>query len=406
MTNDSSRRGMFAGTDQALFVAVFTRKLRSAGLEIPLSATRRSAAALELIGPRIHLSDLYWALRISLVERREDLALFDRVFDAVFSSEFTPRGENKRPSGASGSGDTEQKLRVETNASVITGAGLAWSSMPSVVEDEGDDDGDEEDDDETLLPELRPSAENPLVDRPFDLLDEAELIEAGQRLESAMQQWPTRRSRRRQPWSSGSSLDLRTTLRRSMRTGGEPVSFATTRPRHRLRRVVVLVDVSGSMESFARSYLHLTRALTVAGRAEVFAFGTELTRITPALKHRSPVEAIDLATAEVVDRFGGTRIAHNVSAFLRHPRWSGLARGAIVVIASDGWDADNPDDLAAAMTRLKRLAHRVVWVNPRMAAAEFEPRAGAFAAAMPHCDAVVSGHSVAAIDDLVSAIVA
>ncbi len=389
-----------------MFVSSFAAKLRSAGIPTPLSAIERSAASLDLIGPTIRMTDLYWALRVSFVTRQEDLELFDRVFDAVFSSEFSPRGESRRQrQGTPGAGNTEHKLRLSPLGSAITGAGLNWSSQPSIVDD--DDDDDESDaEEETLLPELAPSDDATDVDRPFDLLDEQELVEAGRSIERAMADWPMRRSRRVRIGRKGRRPDLRSSLRQSMRSGGEPLTLMARSPRQRPRRVVVIVDVSGSMESFARSYLHLTRALAIAGHAEVFAFGTSLTRITTALRHRSPIEAVDMASELVVDRFGGTRIAANIRHLLRHPHWSGLLRGAVVVVASDGWDTDLPEALDAQMEKLSRIANRVVWVNPRSAATGFEPLVGAMVAAMPHCDAVVSGHSVGAMDELVAAIVA
>ncbi len=154
---------------------------------------------------------------------------------------------------------------------------------------------------------------------------------------------------------------------------------------------MVLVDVSGSMQTFVRPYLHLTRALVMAGRAEVFAFATDLTRITASLRLRSPAEAIDRASAEVGDRFGGTRLATNIRQLLNHRRWGTLVRGAIVVIASDGWDTDPPAELDRQMLKLARRAHRVVWLNPRSAAPGYEPLVGSMSAALPHCSVLPFG---------------
>ena len=137
----------------------------------------------------------------------------------------------------------------------------------------------------------------------------------------------------------------------------------------------MVVDVSGSMETFARACLPVARALTMNPQvqAEVFAFATDLTRITASLRHRSPVEAIERASTEVGDRFGGTRVATSLATLVRHRWWRGLVRGAVVIIVSDGWDTDPPAELARHLGRLQRLAHRIVWVNPRLAADGYEP---------------------------------
>ena len=164
----------------------------------------------------------------------------------------------------------------------------------------------------------------------------------------------------------------------------------------------MLCDVSQSMQAHATALLHLMRAATLALDAEVFAFSTSLTRLTPVLAHRSPEVAIDTATAAVVDRFGGTRIATNVRALLRS-RHGDATRGAIVVVASDGWDSDPPESLAAAMERLRRQSHRVVWLNPRAGGPGFEPRVGSMAAALPSCDRLLPARS---FRDLADALVA
>ncbi len=148
------------------------------------------------------------------------------------------------------------------------------------------------------------------------------------------------------------------------------------------------------MQSYAAPHLHLVRALATAGRAEVFAFSTELTRLTAAVRRRSPEDAIERATAEVGDRFGGTRIASSLTRLARHPVWGGLVRGAIVVIVSDGWDSEPPERMADAMARLARRSHRIVWVNPRAAAADFQPAVASMAAALTWCDDLVASQSV------------
>ncbi len=395
--------GLFAGVDRALFVVALAQRLRRVGLGATFSSVTKCSAAIECLGP-LTRDDLYWATRISFVAHHDEIDRFDAVFGAVFDAtlDTQPSRGRRLPPLRATDDDRLVSIRMSDDTDSEWGKGLPWATLPSTTIA---DDHDDDDDDVSFLPERLPSELAHLADTPFDLLDERELAIIGALIERSMHRWPARRTRRRRRANHGRHTELRSSLRRALRTGGEPMRLDRSRNRHQPRRVVALVDVSGSMESFARAYLHLTRALAVDGRAEVFAFATELTRITPSLRRRSPTEAIDRASADVGDRFGGTRLASAVAALLANDRWCGLTRGAIVVIASDGWDTDPPADLDRAMRRLGRLAHRVVWINPRAAAPDYRPLVGAMAAALPHCDAFVSGHSLSAIDDLLVAIV-
>ena len=203
---------------------------------------------------------------------------------------------------------------------------------------------------------------------------------------------------------------MRRTLRGSLRTGGDPIRLARRRRRIVRRRLVLLCDISGSMEPYARAYLQfLTSAAGTGvhaggGRTEAFVFATRLTRLTRALASRNPERAIQRAAAAAPDWSSGTRIGDALKTFNdRHGR-RGMARGAVIVILSDGWERGDPTLVGREMERLARLAHRIVWVNPRVAAAGFAPRAGGMVAALPHCDALVSGHSLEALDEVVEAI--
>ena len=200
---------------------------------------------------------------------------------------------------------------------------------------------------------------------------------------------------------------MRRTLRGSMRTAGDPIRLARRRRRVVPRRVVMLCDISGSMEPYARAYLQfLTCAAGSGPNAEAFVFATRLTRLTRALRSRSPERAIQRAAAAAPDWSSGTRIGDALKSFNdRHGR-RGMARGALVVILSDGWERGDPALVAREMERLSRLAYRIVWVNPRVGASEFSPQAGGMAAALPHCDALVSGHSLEALEEVVEAIAA
>jgi uncharacterized protein with von Willebrand factor type A (vWA) domain len=219
-----------------------------------------------------------------------------------------------------------------------------------------------------------------------------------------------RPSRRRRPAPGGrGALDLRRTVRRSMRTGGEVLRPARAEPGERPRRLVLLVDVSGSMEPYARAltrFAHAALAARRRGRVEVFALGTRVTRITRELSTHDPDRALRHAADVVADWSGGTRLGDGLRRF--NDRWGvrGLARGAVVVILSDGWDRGDPVVLGDELARLRRVAHRVVWVNPLKASPGYAPLAGGMAAALPHLDEFVEGHSVASLEALAAVVAA
>jgi uncharacterized protein with von Willebrand factor type A (vWA) domain len=294
-------------------------------------------------------------------------------------------------------------LQRSTDDSAATSTTLPWATLPAAG-DTDDDDLGLDDDDHIGLPELQPADVAAEMDRPFDLLDERELERIGAWLEASMNDWPQRRSRRHRPASTGGRIALRRTMRSAMRTGGDVVTLLRNRPQLRPRPVVVLLDVSGSMESYARIYLHLIRPLARAHRAEVFAFATELSRITPAIRHRTSADVIDHMNTVVGDRFSGTRLASSIATLLHHRTWSASLRGAVVLICSDGWDSDEPVALERAMRRVSLLAHRVVWVNPRAAGEGFEPLTRGMSAAHPYCDSFLAGNTARSRSDVVAAL--
>jgi uncharacterized protein with von Willebrand factor type A (vWA) domain len=398
---------LFAGVDRAVFAASFAQKLRNARVDVAFTAIEHCSQALEAVGP-LTLNDLYWLCRVSYVTRQNQLEDFDRVFDAIFEPATGRVSADRRgQQNADPSSEDERLMPLRRlDADLATeAASVPWATLPSVTLDSPPDDDDERLDEESTIPELRPSGLDVAMGRPFDMLDEAELQRVGELLESVMPNWPQRRSRRCQTTHSRGPIEMRRTFRRAMRTGGDVVSMVHTKPRLRPRRVVVLLDVSGSMESYARAYLHLLRPLAINHHGEIFAFATDLTRITASVRHRSATEAIEQVTSVVGDRFAGTRVATSLRTLLRHRTWSTLVRGAVVVICSDGWDADDPELLERSMRRLSLLAHRVIWVNPRVAAKDFEPRTAGMAAALPYCDEFLAGNTANATRDVIDAII-
>ncbi|MFF5180632.1 VWA domain-containing protein [Micromonospora sp. NPDC000316] len=368
---------LLRGIDRAAFAVAFTARLRRAGVPAGLTDVDAFVRALDVSPPR-SMSTLYWTARISLVRRHADLAAFDRVFAAVFADAPPLPPPNRSVAPAGDRDDVHVPVPADA-ADDGPGGGLPWATLPPAVAHSP------ESDTALRLPERRPSALAGLAERPFDELDATQVTMLGDALRAAVVAWPTRRTRRHAVSPTGRRIALRATINRARRTGWEPVEIVRERAVRRPRRVVLLCDVSESMRAQATAYLHLMRAFAVVAEAEVYAFATTLTRLTVVLRHRSAAEAVAQASAAVTDRYGGTRIATNLRALLTSQR-ADAVRGAVLVIGSDGWDSDPPEELAAVMARLRRRAYRIVWLNPRAGAPGFAPRTAGMAAALPYCD--------------------
>ncbi|MEU8247726.1 VWA domain-containing protein [Nonomuraea sp. NPDC048916] len=393
-----TRPAMLPGVDRAAFAASLAVRLRQRGVPVGLTGVEDFVRALDVAQPR-SLPELYWAARISLVRRHSEIEIFDEAFAAIFDSvgpALDPHARRRPLARTNGSDDAFVPL-PDARAGGDDAGGLPWTTLPAVVA------GAEGPDGSTAVPELLPSDAEGLADVPFEELGDRECELLGRWLEEAAADWPTRRARRFRVSPRGRAIAVRATLARSRRTGWEPFRLARKRPVVRSRRVVMLCDVSQSMQAQASAYLHLMRALAVTVDAEVFAFATTLTRLTPVLAHRSAAAAVGLATERVTDRFGGTRIATNVRALLASHHGAKV-RGAIVLVGSDGWDGDPPEELGAAMDRLSRRAHRVIWMNPRAAAPGFEPRVASMAAALPYCDLMLPAHTFGSLRDVIGAV--
>ena len=388
---------LFRGVDRAAFAVALATRLRSRGSPVGFTAIEDLVRALAAVEPDSR-SRLYWTCRITLVRRHRELKVFDAVFDAVFNGAMLEMDPHARRRPRPGSANDDRLVPVRGTAhDDADGAGLPWATLPAVTATA------EPSDRAFAIPERLPAAVAGLADKPFNELSQSDMQLLGQWLRSAVDQWPTRRSRRLAVDPGGQRVALRPTIARSRRTGWEPIELVRVTPVMRPRRVVMLCDVSQSMQAQATAYFHLMRALTLTVDAEVFAFATRLTRLTPVLAHRSAEVAIEQATAKVVDRFGGTRIATNLQTLLSSTRGDSV-RGAVVIVGSDGWDSDTPEALAAAMARLHRRAHRVIWLNPRAAAPGFEPRVATMAAALPFCDRLLPADTFRSLAAAVSEI--
>ncbi|HEY1592423.1 MAG TPA: VWA domain-containing protein [Solirubrobacteraceae bacterium] len=382
----------------------FARRLHDAGLPVTAERAAAFARALTLTRP-VSRRRLYWTARGVFVTERSQVRVFDRVFRDVFGSVV---------GGARAAPEAQADEVADTESAPADDRPPDLGSPPRPPNHDAPDfglsslasgeAGDDEEAPELPVP-LSPSDEEVLREKQFDELTPGELARLNELMSRMHVAAPVRRTRRAERYRHGERIDLRRTLRDSLRTGGDPVHLRRRRRRIVPRRVVMLCDISGSMEPYARAYLQfLTCAARTGPNAEAFVFATRLTRVTRALASRNPARAIQNAAAAAPDWSSGTKIGDALKEWGdRHGR-RGMARGAVVVILSDGWERGDPVLVAREMERLSRLAHRIVWVNPRASADEFVPRAGGMAAALPYVDALVSGHSFDALEQVIEAI--
>jgi len=392
-------------TDLAELVARFGALLRAAGLPVGPDRCERFARAVVLVRPAT-TRQLRWCARATLAADPGQIEVLDRVFDAVFGGTTDPADERGDPNDGAGSA-----ARTATGPSAsgsFEAAGGSFEAARRSFETAGRslrvDAGTGRGDGAPVgVPALASAAER-LAGRDFAELSAAELALLADAMRRLTLATPTRRSRRTRTVAHGSRVDLRATLRRAHRTGGDPARLIRRRAREKPRRLVALCDISGSMEPYARAMLQLLYCASSGARAEVFTFATRLTRLTRVLARTRPGPALERAGAAAPDWSGGTRIGAALAEFNRRYGRPGMARGAVVLIISDGWETGDPGQVEREMARLSRLAYRIVWVNPRTRSARYRPLAGGMAAAWPYCDAVVSAHRLDALSDLLSAL--
>ena len=382
-------------------VSAFSRRLHDAGVPIMPGRTADFARALTLVRP-IARRRLYWAARAVFVSDDAQVKAFDEVFFSVFGSGVESEGLVPEDARTVATPPDDRPVSDRTTAgreSSERDPHASVSSSPPGAHDE------DEESTEVVVPLAMASDEEVLGRKSFDALEPAELAQLYRLMSRLELATPLRRTRRREKGRHGEHVDMRRTLRASLRTGGDPIRLARRRRRVVRRRLVLLLDISGSMEPYARAYLQfLTCAAGSGPKAEAFVFATRLTRLTRALASRNPERAIQRAAAAAPDWSSGTRIGDALKAFNdRHGR-RGMARGAVIVILSDGWERGDPASVGREMERLARLAHRIVWVNPRVSAGDFSVRAGGMVAALPYCDALVSGHNFQALGEVAEAI--
>ncbi len=365
--------------DEAAFLELlvdFGHELRAAGVPLGSGDVLTYCAAAAALDPS-DILDLYWAGRTALITRREQIVLYDAVFRRYFLEE--------------GDGPPDPR---RAHIKMVSGVQAA---LEIAAADPGQECPEEH---ETKLGLMASDAEI-VRNKSFSACTPEELAALRRIMTRVRLTPPRRRTRRKIAARGGQRLDLRRTIRETMRTHGEPAQLLWLRRQLRIRPLILILDVSGSMSDYSRNLLQFAfSAKRASDRVEVFCFGTRLTRITRALERRRPDEAMERAARSVFDWDGGTRIGASIDEFVRKWGRRGMSRGAIVVICSDGLDRGDPAVLESAMEHLARLCHRIVWMNPHKGNdAHFQPTTLGMMVAAPYVDNVLSGHSLRSLEE-------
>ena len=354
-------------------VVTFGRVLREAGLEVGPGRLTDALRALDSVDLS-RQEDVYFSLRQTLVSRHDELALFDRAFMAWFL-----RAPVLPPA------------RVANDQQAIQRA-------TDLLVDRSDPDGEDGEGDPL---ELGASGHELLKEKDFADMTPDEFRRVRRLMAALAERRPRRASRRRTPSARGDQLDIRRLIRHSLRTGGDPVDRPLRARKRVPRKLVVLCDVSGSMDAYARALILFLHATVGSGPGvEAFAFGTRLSRLTPELGTRDPAAALEKCTEAVTDWGSGTRIGASLKEFNDLYGRRAMSRGAIVVVVSDGWERQDPELVGREMARLARAAYAVVWVNPLKGNPEYQPLAGGMRAALPFVDRFRPGHNLRSLEEL------
>ena len=422
--------------DYAALAAVVAVALRSAGLPAGPDRSERLAGALSVMRATT-LAELHACALATMVSAPAQVDVFERVFNELFGA--AGPGGPRRPEVTAPQSNmvVESAERADASAEGSEPSAARGDELPEGLHGldealtgaeafEASADQDSAADSDASRPAVRrvASMTERLRERDFAQLSPSELAQLATLMRQLVIAVPPRRTRRYRPRKDGARLDMRRTMRQATRTGGEPIRIARQAVRVRQRRLVVLCDISGSMEPYARAILQLmyvaSRSAAASGgggsgfsgptrdaarpRTEVFTFATRLTRLTPYLAAATPETMLARAGQAAPDWAGGTRIGAALREFNDRYGTRGMARGAVVLIISDGWETGDPALVGAQMARLHRVAYRIVWANPRTQSDRYRPEVGGMAAAWPYCDAVVSAHNFESLDELLAAL--
>jgi uncharacterized protein with von Willebrand factor type A (vWA) domain len=381
-------------------LVVFGRILRRFGLGAQPDRIVLFAQALEQVG-FASAEDIRFAGRCVFVRTPDERRRFDAAFDAFWSSTARMRGPDERSDAADRAPGRPAPIRSPEGAreatTVSPGSAKASPDQGSSAPTEATlvRDGDRS---------FTYSFADALGEKDFSSLSPAELELAHELQRHKQLDFGRRESRRLTP-GTGGSFDARRTLRGSLRQFGEPMDLRTRTRASTQRDVVLLCDISGSMDRYSRLLLQFVHALRRSiGKVEAFVFGTRLTRITKAIRRRDVNEALDEVAASVPDWGGGTRIGESLREFNLVWARRVLARGAIVIVISDGWDRGDVAMLAREMQRLQRMSYRLIWLNPLLGGRNYRPQTIGMRAALPFVDDFLPAHNLKSLTQLVVAL--
>jgi hypothetical protein len=365
--------------DDASFVDLlvdFGRELREAGIVIGSGEVTTYCNAVASLNPT-DILDLYWAGRTTLITRHDQIPVYDKVFRQFFLDETVTQPDSRKTA-----------IKVA-------------SGTQSVLQVPATEPGKQGPEEQEAKLGLMSSDSEIWRNKSFLACTPEELASLRRIMAQVQLTPPRRRTRRSAAAQAGSRFNARRMMRETMRMHGEPAGLYWLRRKRRIRPLIFILDVSGSMSDYSRNLLQFAySAKRAADRVEVFCFGTRLTRITRSLEHRRPDDAINLAAKNVFDWDGGTRIGDSLHTFVRDWGRRGMSRGAIVVICSDGLDRGDPAVLANAMERLSRLSHRIVWMNPHKGDdSNFQPNSLGMIVAAPYIDLILSGHNLRSLEE-------
>ena len=402
LTGADGDRPTSVSGDLAEISARFGAALRESGLPVGPARCERFAAAITIARaatPR----ELYLCAVTTMVSSKDHALILRAVFEQIFGR-LTEAGYPDDEPDLAGFGGLPEWSSEHLLSSAARAARQHTPAFTETTEAGPHEEAGRDEPEEEVNQPLLGSAVERLASKDFADLTDAELISVAAMMRRITLALPERRSRRQRRRPGGRRTDMRATLRQARRTGGHAFRLIGRDPARRPRRLVALCDISGSMEPYARAMIQLLYCAAGGARAEVFTFATQLTRLTPVLARALPGVALQRAGQLAPDWLGGTKIGSALKDFNDHFGRRGMARGAVVMIISDGWETGDVAFLRREMERLSLVAFRIVWVNPRTKSASYQPLAGGMAAAWPHCDAVVSGHTVEALEELTAAL--
>ncbi|MEG3586317.1 MAG: VWA domain-containing protein [Actinomycetota bacterium] len=360
-------------TTPELLAQSFVTYLRVMGIEVPIASTIVFHEALGKIG--IHERDnVYWAGRTTLLSQPNDIPIYDEAFQSFWE------------------GSIQIEIAERSEATQLQSVADSQMELEEIEDGINDDN----------IISLKYSRSEVLSKKDFALYSDEELDEVYDLMKSIELIGGQRQSRRRIATSKQSEHpDLKKMMKSSFRTGGEPIERHFTRRGEKTRQIVFLLDVSGSMESYARALLRFIQAAVVGRRrVEAFTLGTQLTRITKELSDRDLDAALTHASQSVADWSGGTRLGETFQEFINNWGQRGMGRGSTIVVLSDGWDRGDANVMTEQMGRLSRISHQIIWMNPLKASPGYEPLAQGMAAALPFIDKFIEGHSLESLSEL------